>query len=438
MNRRTGLLLLGAALLGAPAPAAELVLADLLDESLVADPSVRAAREREAAAEAKAGRTWLEYVPDFKIGTNTVIFDGSPISIFSLHDVEQPDIITRQVSWGAFGALTGSASMPLWGPQAPGWDLGEKRRLARRKTSEQLTQRQRQTALRTAKLAIEREHLLELIPAWRRAVANQTELESTLGILVSQGELPPSDHIEAGNHKAELLAALDQAETQVAIIGRLLATWLDNTEPLPTAQRIRPPGGDYTWAMDPVLLESELTTHSPEIKIGDIAIIEARNRVDALRIANLPDVQLSASYTTGTSFQNNRAELITAGISVSIPITTGIRNSREKIEALREQRAQAGDAEAIRRDLQTAAFGYSGQLRSLAQTLATRQRTAALRRSQSLETEARAAAGSTIERSVLDSRQKAIEAEIDLIDQTYALRALWCEIAIQTGRSHEL
>jgi len=141
------------------APETQWTLGDLIERVLNGAPSVMAAQEREVSAKASYDRSWMEFLPDFKIGATALMFDGSPISSFSLHGVEEDGIIAREVHWGSFGSASAVASLPLWGPKLP-LDVAETRKIAVEKSRETITEKQRDIALKTTGYALDRERAL--------------------------------------------------------------------------------------------------------------------------------------------------------------------------------------------------------------------------------------------------------------------------------------
>jgi outer membrane protein TolC len=412
-------------------------MVDFIERVLTGDPSVTAAHERETSAQAKYDRLWMEYLPDLKVGATSVMFDGSPISSFSLHGIDEDGITAREVHWGSFGSASAIVSVPLWGPKAPGRDLAETRQIALKTSQEQTTAKQRDIALKASTLAIEREQTLTLLPLWKDSFENLSKQEKLLQELLKSGESSPSDVIEISNRRSEVELALAHGSDQATSLGRLLAVWLGDA-PLPITARIAPPRGDLTWATDSGRLQTLLTEQSPDLKILELAVKGSKSKINALRLRNLPDVELAGSYVTGTSYQKNQAQLVTVGITVSIPITTGLRNSRDLVDALRERRAQENDVAAQRREIESLAIELAYKIRSQIEDLKSSERMIALRQSQLNETEERSKGGSVSSKQVLEARQGLIDAKIDRANKLFAFYTLWCQLAIQTGSQRSL
>jgi len=220
-------------------------------------------------------------------------------------------------------------------------------------------------------------------------------------------------------------------------LGRLLSGWLGE-ESMSLSTRVAPPRGDPTWATDPDKLQTILTEESPDLKLLELAVKESKSKIDALRVRNLPDVELSGSYVTGTSFQKNQAQLVNVGISVSIPITQGLRNSREIVDARRERRAQEDDVAAERREIASLAIDLAYKIRSQTEELKSSERSIALRQTQFNEMDQKAKQGAADSKQLLQSRQGLIDAKIDHVTKLFDFYTLWCELAVQTGRQQDL
>lgn len=410
-------------------------LGQLIEQIEKGAPDVTAAGLREESAEAKLNRTWMEFLPEFKLGANAMMFDGSPISIFSLYGVQQPDIIARQVEWGRFGGMSAGLSMPIWGSKAPARNLKDQRERELKITQEKTTQKQRDAAIKGSDLAIERERVLTLLPLSKESLTNLTQLEDSWRALVRAGEATPAEAIESSNRRSTVELAVIHGQDQASSLSRLLGVWLAGG---PVPARIAPPQGDYSWATDPTQLHALLLAQSTDLKILELELKGAQDKINKLLVRNLPEVELGMSYAMGTSFQANHAELFTAGISLSIPITTGLRNSRELTEARRERRAQEKDLATQHREIESLAIDLAYKLRSLAETIKAKQRLVDLRESQMAETEAQTKAGTRSPRLLLEARQGVIDAKIDHTNQLFDFYKLWSELAIQAGNYRTL
>ncbi len=434
-------LALGVAALAAQAraqpelPEVGVPLGRLIQQIETGAPAATAAGLRERAAESKLQRTWMEYLPEFKLGANALMFDGSPISIFSLYDVQQPDIIARQVEWGRFGGMSAGVSLPLWGAKAPARNLRDQRQRQLQVTQEKTTQKQREAATKAADLAMDREKVLALQSVINASLVNLTELEASWSALVKAGEATPAKLIEITDRRASMELAVARNQDQAASLSRLLGVWLEGAN---VPARVAPPRGDFTWAMDPNRLQMRLLENSTDLKILELELKGAQDKIDKLTVKNLPEVELGGSYAMGTSFQANHAELFTGGITVNIPITTGLRNSREIIEVRNERRAQEKDVAMQRREIEMSAIDLAYKLRSLDEAVKAKVRLVTLRESQMKETEAEISAGRRAPRLLLESRQGVLDAKAEHLGQLYDFYKLWSELQIQAGDHHNL
>ena len=315
-----------------------------------ADPSVRSSEERAAALEQRAVAD--AQLPD---PTASVAAANLPVDTFRLNQEAM-----TQIQFGLRQEIPRGETLELNGIRRQAQSDGERARSA-------LRSRQIELAVRTAWLdRFYLEHALGFVADKRNAVS---ELLGALSASFATGDLTSQDILRAELELSLLDDRLIEIEQMDARIRADLARYIGVAAMRPMPDTL--PDLDDPESL-PTFVEN-LVRH-PAVITGDAAIAVENADVGLAEEAYKPSWAMEAGYGLRAG---GRADFATIGVSLSIPLFTGMRQDRNLEAAVRERSAAQLDRSAtlldLRRELERAYADWThlGERVALYRTAAT-------------------------------------------------------------------
>ncbi len=309
---------------GSPVRPADPVLAELLRESLARRPELRQAEALVRAERERVPQAGALQDPTLSLGLQNDGFAGLQVGKMptSFYQV----MITQPLPWP--GKLGLRAEVASEGVRLAEASLGRARL--------------------TAEADVRRAYLDLLLARDRLALqarleALWTKAEGLSRIRYEAGEGAQSDILRAQLERSRLrqrrwtLQADERARLQA--LNRLRAHPLD--EPLPTTASLRDMGLPAVPGVEAALADAE--RRSPELQLARLQAARAASQVALARRDRYPDLAVSAAIMP----RGGLDPMWSAGVSVSLPIFSGSKQSRALAESEARAAASDGGVEAV-------------------------------------------------------------------------------------------
>jgi outer membrane protein TolC len=323
-------------------PAADPVLANLLEESLARRPELRQAEALVNAERERVSQAGAFQDPVLSLGLQNDGFNG--LQIGKMETSFWQVMVTQPLSW-------------------PG-KLGMRSDLAA--TGVRIAEASAARARLTAEADVRRGYLDLLLVRDRLALLTRLEalwnrVEGLARTRYQSSEGPQSDilraQLERNRLKQRRWALLAEERTRVQSLNRLRAHPLD--EPLPTTASVG--ALELPQLPEAAAALADAERRSPELLVARLQAERAGRQVALARRERYPDLAVSAAIMPRGALD----PMWSAGLSVSLPIFSGSKQSRAVAEG--EARAQAGHegAEAVLQILRLRVQDRLAQLASL-------------------------------------------------------------------------
>ena len=413
-----------------------LSIGQLIDLTLENDASLRSVSIKSRANQHAINASKWQRLPELKLGLNAMTFDGSPVSMFSLNNVQDADNPNGEANWDEFGSLALSLNYTLYGGgKVLGQDIAlyQQRKLQLEQSEVDLQDLKIQRARTVTQYAIQWLYNQSLIELLRAKFSQLQRLQHWTQLEFDTGQKDSSD-LESVNEQLteteiDLDATRNQSRTLEALI-RLLAVEVADAD-----IRISRFESETYLRQRLDAMMSRIASSNPAIRQSQLKSEEAAAMIQGLKNENRPEISLQSTYNEGINFDQNNAALYTVGIRVDIPITEAFGRMQEIKSSRSLRQAALAEEQALRRELQLEVIQLKQAFNELEGSRKRLESKIRVRSAEIQQLELKFKQSLIQESDLLEKQLALAELQMQLLGKRYEEIMLLADIAVRTGNT---